>query len=43
MLFEKPHDRWDQFDVASQFSQVSDDLRNALRHQVERLDGSWKH
>jgi arylsulfatase A-like enzyme len=38
MLFEKPHDRWDQFDVLSQFPQVSDDLRNELRRQVEQLE-----
>jgi arylsulfatase A-like enzyme len=37
MLFEKPHDRWDQFDVLSQFPQVTDDLRSALRQQIERL------
>ena len=42
MLFEKPHDRWDQFDVLSQFPQVSDDLRHALRCQVEKLEIAWK-
>ena len=43
MLFEKPHDRWDQFDVLSQFPQVSDDLRDTLRQQIEQLDSSLKH
>ena len=38
LLFEKPHDRWDQFDVLSQFPQVSGDLRNTLRQQVELLE-----
>ena len=40
MLFEKPHDRWDQFDVLSQFPQVSDDLRNTLRARIKQLDNS---
>jgi arylsulfatase A-like enzyme len=38
MLFEKPHDRWDQFDVLSQFPQVSDDLQRELLRRVEQLD-----
>ncbi len=38
MLFEKPHDRWDQFDVFSQFPQVSEDLRNTLHRQIEQLE-----
>jgi len=42
MLFEKPHDRWDQFDVLSQFPQVSDDLRGELRRRVEQLEIAWK-
>ncbi len=29
-LFEKPHDRWDQFDVAPQFRQVSEDMHQML-------------
>lgn len=29
-LFEKPHDRWDQFDVAPQFRQVSQDMHEML-------------
>jgi hypothetical protein len=43
MLFEKPHDRWDQFDVLSQFLQVSDELRIELRRQIARLEISSKH
>ena len=31
VLFEKPHDRWDQFDVASQFRQVSEDMHEMLK------------
>lgn len=42
MLFEKPHDRWDQFDVVSQFPQVTEDLRKALHRQVEQLEISVK-
>ncbi len=38
LLFEKPHDRWDQFDVLSQFPQVSEDLQNALHQQIEQLE-----
>lgn len=38
MLFEKPYDRWDQFDVLSQFPQVSDDLRNVLHRQIRQLE-----
>ncbi|HEY2253204.1 MAG TPA: sulfatase-like hydrolase/transferase [Planctomycetaceae bacterium] len=40
VLFEKPHDRWDQFDVLSQFPQVSEDLRSRLRQQIEKLEKS---
>jgi arylsulfatase A-like enzyme len=29
-LFEKPHDRWDQFNVLSQFGQVATDLHEIL-------------
>jgi hypothetical protein len=43
MLFEKPHDRWDQFDVVSQFPQVTEDLRKELHRQVEQLEISVKH
>lgn len=39
-LFEKPHDRWDQFDVFSQFPQVSEDLQNSLRTQIEKLENN---
>src|SRR5579863_1829999 len=38
MLFEKPHDRWDQYDVLSQFPQVSEDLRNALRREINQFE-----
>ncbi|MBS0262096.1 MAG: sulfatase-like hydrolase/transferase [Planctomycetes bacterium] len=31
VLFEKPHDRWDQFNVLSQFGQVSDDFHDCLQ------------
>jgi arylsulfatase A-like enzyme len=31
VLFEKPHDRWDQFDVAPQFRQVSEDMHELLK------------
>lgn len=30
LLFEKPHDRWDQSDVLSQYPQVAEDLRERL-------------
>lgn len=36
-LFEKPHDRWDQSDVLSQYPQVSEELQSTLRREVERL------
>jgi arylsulfatase A-like enzyme len=36
-LFEKPHDRWDQFNVASQFGQVLDDMHNMLFPIVARV------
>jgi hypothetical protein len=29
-LFEKPHDRWDQFNIASQFRQVAEDMHILL-------------
>jgi arylsulfatase A-like enzyme len=38
-LFEKPHDRWDQSDVLSQYPQVADELQSTLRRQVEVLTG----
>ena len=37
MLFEKPQDRWDQSDILSQYPQVADELRTALRREVDRL------
>jgi hypothetical protein len=37
LLFEKPHDRWDQSDVLSQYPQVAEELRTALRREVDRL------
>ncbi|MBI3863840.1 MAG: sulfatase-like hydrolase/transferase [Planctomycetia bacterium] len=30
VLFEKPHDNWDQFDVAPQFRQVTEDMHGML-------------
>jgi arylsulfatase A-like enzyme len=37
MLFQKPHDVWDQFDMLSQFPQVSEELRRTLHQQIEQL------
>jgi arylsulfatase A-like enzyme len=37
VLFEKPHDRWDQSDMLSQYPQVAEELRTALRREVDRL------
>jgi len=37
VLFEKPHDRWDQSDVLSQYPQVAEELRTALRCEIGRL------
>ncbi len=34
-LFEKPHDRWDQSDVLSQYPQITEELRAALHHRIE--------
>jgi len=36
-LFEKPHDRWDQSDVLSQYPEVADELQGTLRRRVEEL------
>jgi hypothetical protein len=36
-LFEKPHDRWDQSDVLAQYPQVTDELRTALRREIDRV------
>jgi arylsulfatase A-like enzyme len=35
-LFEKPHDSWDQFNVASQFRQVSEDMHEMLLPVIVR-------
>jgi arylsulfatase A-like enzyme len=37
VLFEKPHDRWDQSDVLSQYPQVAEELRTALRREIDRM------
>ncbi len=37
VLFEKPPDRWDQSDVLSQYPQVAEELRTALRREIERV------
>ncbi len=36
-LFEKPHDRWDQSDVLSQYPQVAEDLRGILCRAINEL------
>jgi arylsulfatase A-like enzyme len=36
-LFEKPHDRWDQSDVLSQYPQVAEELQRLLRRQIDEL------
>jgi arylsulfatase A-like enzyme len=36
-LFEKPHDRWDQSDVLSQYPQVAEELQGLLRRRIEEL------
>ena len=37
VLFEKPHDRWDQSDVLSQYPQIAAELRARLRGGVQQL------
>lgn len=34
LLFAKPHDRWDQSNIADQFPHVADELRNELRNRL---------
>ncbi len=36
-LFEKPHDRWDQSDVLSQYPQVAEELQGLLRRRIAEL------
>ncbi len=36
-LFEKPHDRWDQSDVLSQYPQVVEELQGTLRRAIDEL------
>jgi arylsulfatase A-like enzyme len=36
-LFEKPHDRWDQSDVLSQYPQVADELQGLLCRRIDEL------
>ncbi|MGE5191900.1 MAG: sulfatase [Deltaproteobacteria bacterium] len=36
-LFEKPHDRWDQSDVRSQYPQVAEKLQGMLLRQIKDL------
>jgi arylsulfatase A-like enzyme len=37
VLFEKPHDRWDQCDVLAQYPQVAEELRARLRREIPGL------
>jgi arylsulfatase A-like enzyme len=36
-LFEKPHDRWDQSDVLSQYPEVVEELQGTLRRTIDEL------
>lgn len=39
LLFEKPHDRWDQSDVLSQYPDIAQELHARLHREIKELTG----